>query len=192
MKYIKFFNIFESIENLPPVTSVEDYVNRLRISELDKQKYIDWWDENYSEYKIYFFEFNNPNPIAGGIIDEDKIAINRKIPFPPHITLFLPIHEATHLKQHSEGRFHKGYFETVVNGDREGFSSAYKQLEAEANDVAISAMREMNIFRSILALEEGMLRSNENIANIIYPMMREDIIKYKPIDMFDLIRKQIL
>jgi hypothetical protein len=37
-----------------------------------------------------------------------------------------------------------------------------------------------------------MIRGNENASDVVYKMMTDDIIKFEPADMFDLIRKQIL
>jgi hypothetical protein len=84
----------------------------------------------------------------------------------------------------------EGYYNTVVNNDKESFLRAYKELEEDANDFAISSMRELEFDREMNS-EEQRLRGNEGVGNMVYNMMKDDIEKYQPTDFFDLLRKQI-
>jgi hypothetical protein len=109
---------------------------------------------------------------------------------PPHVKLFLLLHESKHCDQYNEGRFMEEYYYTVVNGDKETFLTSYKELEEEANIFAITSMRELGFIRE-MNMEGPMLRGNERAGEMIYNMMRKDIEKYQPIDFFDLLTKQI-
>ena len=190
-KYINNFKIWESLSSLPEETTPEQFCLEVGIRKEDAKAWTNWWKENNEWIKIYYFNFKCVQPILGGVIDKDKIAINRKLNFPNHVKLFLTIHESAHLKQEKEGRF-SPYFDTVANGDIEGFRKVYRELEVEANDIAFDAFQEMGIFNHQFRQEERMLRGNENASDVVYRMMTDDIKKHQAVDMFDLIRKQIL
>ena len=153
---------------------------------------MNWWDENSGKVvnKIYYFPFNTQEPIAGGIIGPNEIAINSKVPMPPEMKLLLLIHESAHLFQHEKQLFMGRYFDSVVNGNRKEFLDAYKELEKDANDYALKAVRELG-FNRFGRPFETIIRSNEEAGPMVYDMMRADIEKYNPKNIFELIRKQI-
>jgi len=121
---------------------------------------------------------------------EFQTALNERLPMPPHVKLFLALHESRHCDQHREGGFMEGYYDTVVNGDREAFLQAYRDLERDANDFAISSMRSCGFERE-MNFEEMRLRGNERAGDMVYQMMSGDIQRMNPIDFFDLLKKQI-
>jgi hypothetical protein len=150
-----------------------------------------WWHQNRSHIEIYLFPFNTDKPIMGGIIGENKIAVNETRPLPPHIRLFLALHESRHCDQYNEGVFERGYFESVKSENLKAFLGAYMYLEKDANDFAVSSMRACGFGRE-MDFEESRLRKNEEGGEIVYKMMREDIARYNPDNFFDLIKIQIL
>lgn len=150
-----------------------------------------WWHQNRSHIEIYLFPFNTSKPIMGGIIGENKIAINESPRLPPHIRLFLALHESRHCDQYNEGVFEKGYFQNVESENLKAFLGAYMYMERDANDFAVSSMRDCGFSRE-MDFEETRLRKNEEGGEIVYKMMREDITRYNPDNFFDLIKIQIL
>lgn len=188
MKYIKSFKIFESINQ--PVVPINEFLEKIRISKHLIEGISNWWMENRSHIKIHFFRFQTSKPIAGVFLGEDTVCINEGMPMPPHMKLFLALHESRHCDQHKEGRFMDGYYNTVVGGDKESFLRTYRELEKDANDFAISSMRQLGFERE-MNLEEQRIRSNEGAGSMVYNMMKSDIEKYQPVDFFDLLRKQI-
>ena len=109
---------------------------------------------------------------------------------PPHVKLFLALHESRHCDQHRQGIFMQGYYDAVINGDRDSFLTAYAELERDANDYAINSMRQIGFDRE-MNFEEMMLRGNERAGNMVYQMMTSDIERLQPTDFFDLLKKQI-
>jgi hypothetical protein len=188
MKYLKGYKIFESLDS--PI-AIEDFLNRIRIPNHLIPNIVSWWNENREHVDIYLFQFNTYQPIGGGIVGKNKIAINEKLHMPPHIKLFLLLHESKHIDQHNEGRFMGEYFQTVVDGNKEEFLRNYKELEEEANLFAIQSMNELG-FEQEMRRESNMLRGNEGAGEMIYRMMSKDIRTYNPNDFFDLIKNQIL
>jgi hypothetical protein len=188
MKYIKSYKIFESLENSQ--ISIEDFLQQIRIPHDKFSSIINWWNENRNDIKIHYFSFNSPQPIAGVFLGEDTICVNSRLPMPPHIKLFLALHESRHCDQHKEEGFMEGYYNSVVNGDKENFLSSYQRLEKDANDFAINAMREIG-FETEMNFEEMRLRSNERAGEMVYRMMSSDIMRLQPTDFFDLLKKQI-
>jgi hypothetical protein len=191
MKYLKKYKTFESIQNLPSPISISDFVNQIRLPESKKQDVINWWDQNRKDFNIHYFPFSTPQPIAGCFLGENSIAINSKLMMPAEVKLFLALHESGHSNQHREGRFMSGYFDTVVNGDRQQFLKSYVELEKDANDFAENAMNQMG-FQQFFQREMLRLRSNERAGDMVYQMMTSDINRFKPVDFFDLLEKQIL
>jgi hypothetical protein len=189
MKYIKKFKFFESITSDNQIT-IEQFLDNIGISK-NNQQIIEWWNQNRSNIKIYYFQFNSPQPIAGVFLGTDSIAINSRLPMPPHIKLFLALHESRHCDQHADGILMPGYYDTVVNGDKESFLKSYKELEKDANDFAINSMRLIGFERE-MNMEEGRLRGNEGAGNMVYQMMTNDISRFNPVDFIDLLKKQIL
>ena len=184
MKYVKTFESFGG------AIGIEQFLDEINLDGGFKRQVIDWWNKNRSGIKIRHFGFSSPKPIAGVFLGVDEIAINKRLPMPPHIKLFLALHESGHCDQHREGRFMAGYYDTVVAGNKEEFLRMYKELEKEANDYALNSMAEMGLERPIQR-QGSRLRSNELAGEMVYGMMREDIARYKPADLIDLLKKQI-
>ena len=109
---------------------------------------------------------------------------------PPHIKLFLALHESRHCDQHREEGFMEGYYNSVVNGDKEQFLQTYPELERDANDFAVQSMRECGFDRE-MSFEESRLRGNERAGEMVYQMMTNDINRLNPVDFFDLLKKQM-
>jgi hypothetical protein len=189
MKHLKDFKLFERLDNSTLVT-IDDLLERFRIPNPMRPAISSWWNQNRRDIRIHLFPFNSPQPIAGVFLGENIIAINERVPMPPHVKLFLTLHESRHCDQHREGGFMEGYYDTVVNGDREAFLQAYSELERDANDFAINSMRQIGFERE-MDREEMMLRGNERAGDMVYQMMSADIQRLNPVDFFDLLKKQI-
>ena len=190
MKYLKSFKLFESLTETNQI-SIDQFLIEIRISENRRQQIVEWWNQNRTNIKIYYFPFSSPQPIAGVFLGTDTIAINSKLPMPPHVKLFLALHESRHCDQHDQGVFMEGYYNTVVNGDKESFLRSYSELEKDANDFAINSMRLIGFERE-MSMEEMRLRGNERAGNMVYQMMTNDINRLNPTDFIDLLKKQIL
>ncbi len=189
MKHLKYFQLFERLDNSTLVT-IDQFIERIGIPNPMRPTISSWWNENRRDIRIHLFTFNSPQPIAGVFLGEDIIALNERVPMPPHVKLFLALHESRHCDQHREGIFMERYYETVVRGDRENFLRAYSELERDANDFAINSMRQIGFERE-MDREEMMLRSNERAGDMVYQMMSADIRRLNPVDFFDLLKKQI-
>lgn len=187
MKIIKSYKLFESLNNY---ISIEDYLNMIGIPQYKIPKIVDWWYKNLSNMKINYFPFSTHLPIFGVFLGIDEVAINKKTHVPPFMKLFILLHESRHCEQHKNGIFMKGYYDTVVDNNREEFLINYKILEKDANNFAINSMK-MCGFEQEMEKEEYHLRMNENSGNQVYNMMKNDILKYNPSDFIDLLKKQI-
>jgi hypothetical protein len=188
MKHLKNFKIFES--SISQDISITDFLIKIRIDESKIQTISDWWSQNRTGIKIHLFPFKSQR-IMGVFLGVDTICINDLSFFPPHMKLFLALHESRHCDQHREGRFMSGYYDTVIAENKVGFLKAYSELEKDANDFAISSMRQCGFSRE-MDNEESRLRMNETMGNQVYEMMTNDIRKFNPIDFIDLLKKQIL
>jgi hypothetical protein len=189
MKHLKLFKLFESLTETNQI-SIDQFLIEIRIPENKRQQIVEWWNQNRTNIKIYYFPFSSPQPIAGVFLGTDKIAINSTLPMPPHVKLFLALHESRHCDQHTQGIFMEGYYNTVVNGDKESFLQTYTDSERDANDFAVQSMRECG-FDSEMNFEEMRLRGNERAGDMVYRMMSNDIERLNPVDFFDLLKKQI-
>jgi hypothetical protein len=189
MKYLQTYKLFEDLDNSTQV-SIDQFLEKIRIPEFKRPEIISWWNQNRTDFVIHYFDFSSPQPIAGVFLGENIIAINSRLPMPPHIKLFLALHESRHCDQHREGRFMEGYYNTVVNGDKESFLQTYMDSERDANDFAIQSMRECG-FDSEMNFEEMRLRGNERAGDMVYRMMSNDIQRLNPTNFFDLLKKQI-
>ena len=189
MKYLQTYKLFEDLDNSTQV-SIDRFLEKIRIPEFKRPEIISWWNQNRTDFVIHYFDFSSPQPIAGVFLGENIIAINSRLPMPPHIKLFLALHESRHCDQHREGRFMEGYYNNVVNGDKESFLQTYMDLERDANNFAIQSMRECG-FDSEMNFEEMRLRGNERAGDMVYRMMSNDIQRLNPTDFFDLLKKQI-
>ena len=189
MKYLQTYKLFEDLDNSTQV-SIDRFLEKIRIPEFKRPEIISWWNQNRTDFVIHYFDFSSPQPIAGVFLGENIIAINSRLPMPPHIKLFLALHESRHCDQHREGRFMEGYYNNVVNGDKESFLQTYMDLERDANNFAIQSMRECG-FDSEMNFEEMRLRGNERAGDMVFRMMSNDIQRLNPTDFFDLLKKQI-
>jgi len=190
MKKLKYLNTFKLFESLNTILNIEQLLEKVNINPDKIPTIVKWWNENRSHIKIYYFPFISTHPIAGVFLGTDIIAVNSKMTLPPHISLFLALHESRHCDQHAEGNFMEGYYDTVVKGDKESFLQNYKELEKDANDFAINSMIEIGFERE-MRNESQRLRSNELSGEMVYRMMTGDIEKLNPVDFIDLLKKQI-
>ena len=190
MNHLSTFKLFERVDNSTLVT-IEQFLQRIGIPNHMRPTIISWWNQNRSEIRIHFFRFRTTEPIGGFIIGGNTIVLNDdSMPMPPHVKLFLALHESRHCDQHLMGNSITQYFDSVVRGDKESFMRHYAELESDANDFAIQSMRACGFGRQ-MNLEEGMLRANEMAGDMVYGMMSDDIQRINPIDFFDLLKKQI-
>lgn len=189
LKYFK--QLFESEDLISPGRSIEDFCIGIGINPSMISNISEWWSKNRSNIKIHLFPFSSPDPIAGVFLGDDTVCINESLRMPPHIKMFLALHESRHCDQERKGMFMEGYYDTVINNDLDGFLEAYSKLEKDANDYAINSMREIGFSRE-MDMEENRLRGNERAGNMVYSMMKRDIERLNPTDFFDLLKKQIL
>ena len=192
MKHLNTFKLFERLDNSTLVT-IEQLLERIGIPNPMRPNIVNWWNQNRSEIRIHFFRFNTTEPIGGIITDGNTIVLNDDLhirPMPPHIKLFLALHESRHCDQHMMGNSITQYFDSVVRNDRQSFMRHYQELESDANDFAIQSMRTCGFDRQ-MNFEERMLRSNEMAGDMVYQMMSNDIQRINPVDFFDLLKKQI-
>lgn len=188
MKHLKAFKVFESLSNN---ISIEDFVKKIGIDSTKQPVVVEWWNENRSNFKIHYFPFSCFEPIAGCFLGTDTICINERLYFPAFMKLFIALHESKHADQHSEGRLMPGYYDTVVENNKDEFLKSYKQLEEEANDFAIQSMIECG-FADEMRRESIRLKSNEGAGDVVWSLMRRDIQRLQPKDFIDLMKKQIL
>lgn len=189
MKHLLRFKLFENLDNSTQVT-IEEFIVKVGIPSFRSTEIINWWNQNRANIRIHLFPFASTQPIAGVFLGENIIAINERLPMPPHIKLFLALHESRHCDQHRQGIFMEGYYNSVVNGDKETFLQTYRELEKDANDFAIQSMRSCGFERE-MSFEEVRLRGNERAGDMVYQMMSGDIQRLNPTDFFDLLKKQI-
>lgn len=189
MKKIKTYKLFESSIGKPTLT-IEQFLKEIGLERDTKfSRIVQWWKTNRNNIKINYFSFSSPQPIAGVYLGPDEIAINQRLQMPPHIKLFLALHESRHCDQEAQGIIESGYYDTVVRGDMNSFLQSYTDLERDANDFAINAMTEMGFD---MRFEEARLRGNEGAGPMVYRMMTSDIARLRPTNFIDLLKKQIL
>jgi len=198
MKYLKTFNesINENIDTLTDTltdTTIENLVDKLNFPSNIQEKVINWWNTNRSGFELDFFPFNTNQPILDCFLGGKKLAINSKggRMVPKEILLFVALHESCHADQYKEGRFENGYFNSVINDNKEQFVTSYKELEKEANDYGLNGMKEMGFDIFVKNASRWGLRDNEFAYDEVYEMMKKDIEKYKPNNFVELLLKQI-
>jgi hypothetical protein len=192
---IKKFNDFllnESVseDQLPGMISIEDFLIEIGIKEEFIPGVCEWWDLNRQGISIHYFEFNSRDPIIGVYIGENKVAINKKSRDLPDFKLFIAIHESFHCDQEKKGEM-DNYFNYAKDGDMREFSNLYQRVEKEANDFAISSMRELG-FSQFIDFSERRLRGNEFAGPQVFSMMRRDVQKTGAETFKDLLLIQIL
>lgn len=173
----------------PASISIEDFVNQIGIKEGYKQRVVEWWNENKSHIKIYFFPFNTDVMIGGCVLSSDSIAINSKFENNSEKLLYMALHETAHVQQEIEGRL-SPYFDTVVQNDIHSFLDAYTSLEIEANNFAHNSMLEMG-FDSFIREYGVSIRLNEYAGSMVYPTMQSQIKKHNPTNFIEMVEKMI-
>ena len=192
IKRFKDFILNESeiSENeLPGLISIESFLMEIGIQEKSIPEISDWWDRNREGISIHYFDFGSRDPIIGVYIGENKIVINKKSRGLPEFKLFIAIHESFHCDQEKMGIMEE-YFNLAKEGDLSGFSNLYPRVEREANDFAISSMRDLG-FSEFIDSSERNLRGNEFASSQVFSMMKRDIEKTGAENFKDLLLSQI-
>jgi hypothetical protein len=193
---IKRFNAFILEESkvaegeLPGLISIDDFLFEIGIRENLIPQISEWWNENRKGISIHYFEFGSQDPIIGVYIGENKVCINKKSRDLPDFKLFIAIHESFHCDQDMRGEMEK-YFNLVKYGNVTEFSNYYRNIEKEANDFAITSMRDLG-FSGFIDFSERRLRGNEFAGAQVFSMMRRDIEKTGAENFKDLLLSQIL
>jgi hypothetical protein len=193
---IKRFNAFILGESkvdegeLPGLISIYDFLFEIGIRENLIPPISEWWNENRKGISIHYFEFGSQDPIIGVYIGENKVCINKKSRDLPDFKLFIAIHESFHCDQDMRGEMEK-YFNLVKYGNVTEFSNYYRNIEKEANDFAITSMRDLG-FSGFIDFSERRLRGNEFAGAQVFSMMRRDIEKTGAENFKDLLLSQIL
>ena len=193
IKRFKDFTLNESRipeSELPGLISIENFLFEIGIQEKLIPEISDWWNQNREGISIHYFDFGSKDPIIGVYVGENRVAINKKSRDLPDFKLFIAIHESFHCDQDMRGEMEK-YFNLVKYGNITEFSNYYRQIEKEANDFAISSMRDLGFSRFIDS-SERMLRGNEFAGSPVFSMMRRDIEKTGAENFKDLLLSQIL
>ena len=175
---------------IPGLLSIEDFLIEIGIKEEFIPGVCEWWGLNRKEISIHYFEFNSQDSIIGVYIGENKVAINKKARHLPDFKLFIAIHESFHCDQEKRGEM-DAYFNYAKKGDVREFSNLYQRVEKEANDFAISSMRDLG-FSEFVGFYETDLRRNEFVGSQVFSMMRGDIEKTGAETFKDLLLIQIL
>jgi hypothetical protein len=193
---IKRFNAFilgeskVAEDELPGLISIDDFLFEIGIRENLIPPISEWWNENRKGISIHYFEFGSQDPIIGVYIGENKVCINKKSRDLPDFKLFIAIHESFHCDQDMRGEMEK-YFNLVKYGNVTEFSNYYRNIEKEANDFAITSMRDLG-FSGFIDFSERRLRGNEFAGAQVFSMMRRDIEKTGVENFKDLLLSQIL
>ena len=175
---------------LPGLISIENFLSEIGIQENLITEISDWWNQNREGVSIHYFDFGSQDPIIGVYIGENRVAINKKSRDLPDFKLFIAIHESFHCDQDMRGEMEK-YFNLVKYGNVTEFSNYYRQIEKEANDFAITSMKDLGFSRFIDS-SERMLRGNEFAGSQVFSMMKRDIEKTGAENFKDLLLSQIL
>lgn len=177
-------------DELPGLISIDDFLFEIGIRENLIPPISEWWNENRKGISIHYFEFGSQDPIIGVYIGENKVCINKKSRDLPDFKLFIAIHESFHCDQDMRGEMEK-YFNLVKYGNVTEFSNYYRRIEKEANDFAITSMRDLG-FSGFIDSSERRLRGNEFAGSQVFSMMRRDIEKTGAENFKDLLLSQIL
>ena len=180
-------------ESLPGEVGIEEFVNFLKINSEIKKEVCNWWGLSRNNIKIHIFPFRTESPILGCFIGNKRVAINSKgiDEIQPEMILFALLHETRHSDQYDADEYHGEYFGAANRGDIDSFRRTYLNSEKDANSYAISVMRDIG-FDYFLDRQEKMIRKNEEAADMVYSMMRNDIEKHKVSTLMELVFKQIL
>ena len=180
-------------ESFPGEVGIEEFVNFLKINSEIKKEVCNWWSLSRNNIKIHIFPFRTESPILGCFIGNKRVAINSKgiDGIQPEMILFALLHETRHSDQYDADEYHGEYFGAANRGDIDSFRRTYLNSEKDANSYAISVMRDIG-FDYFLDRQEKMIRKNEEAADMVYSMMRNDIEKHKVSTLMELVFKQIL
>ena len=180
-------------ESFPGEVGIEEFVNFLKINSEIKKEVCNWWGLSRNNIKIHIFPFRTESPILGCFIGNKRVAINSKriAGIQPEMILFALLHETRHSDQYDADEYHGEYFGAANRGDIDSFRRTYLNSEKDANSYAISVMRDIG-FDYFLDRQEKMIRKNEEAADMVYSMMRNDIEKHKVSTLMELVFKQIL
>lgn len=192
-KRILDFSMFEALSTsrVPGEISIAEFVRQIGFSGEMATRICDYWNRTRGDVNIFWFPFACPQPILGGKIGDDDIAINFGVRVPKEMLLFILFHESQHVQQGKEGRLEEQYFQTVLDDQREEFMDNYRRLEDEANTFALESLREVGLDYFANAQEQR-IRSNERAGAGVFRMMQEDIARTGATSFAELIRKQIL
>jgi hypothetical protein len=177
-------------DELPGLISIDDFLFEIGIRENLIPRISEWWNENRKGISIHYFEFGSQDPIIGVYLGENKVCINKKSRDLPDFKLFVVIHESFHCDQDMRGGMEKE-FNLAKYGNVTEFSNYYRQIEKEANDFAITSMRDLGFSRFIDSSEKR-LRVNEFAGAQVFSMMKRDIEKTGAENSKDLLLSQIL
>jgi len=179
------------LAQLPPPISAARFAEEIGMHPQDARKYSQLWEKVRPGYQIHYFPFKSINPILGCFFYDRDVCINQRIHIPASVKAFISLHESRHCQQYAEGILERGYFTTVVEGDKEDFLVNYRQLEEDANNFALDSLSEGG-FENFVLQEGPRLKSNENMGPQVYQMMREDIKKTGATTFADMLAFQIL
>lgn len=157
------------------IKSIEDFLFEIGIEEKSIPGISRWWNVNRKEISIFHLDFKTHNPIIGIYAGENKIYINKKSTDLPEFKLFIAIHESFHDSHEKNGEMER-CFNLTKQGNLKEFTRLYKKSEKEANDFAISSMRDLG-FSEFIDSSERRLRGNEFAGPQVFSMMRRDIEK---------------
>lgn len=172
------------------IKKIEDFLFEIGIKGELGLRISDWWKENRNEISIYHLDFKSEDPIIGIYGGENKVYINKKSTHLPEFKVFVFIHESFHRNHERNGTMEK-YFNLAKEGNAEEFRRIYKKSEKEANDFAISSMRNLG-FSEFIDSSERRLRGNEFAGSQVFSMMRKDIEKTGAENFKELLLSQIL
>ena len=177
------------MSSLPSPISIEDFTRKIGLNTNNQIILSDWWNENRDNIVIYYFPFK-VKELLGCLIGKNEVAMNQIESYIPNeYKIFVLLHESFHSDQHLSDEF--SYFNSIKENNKELFISIYKKMETDANDYAIQHMNELG-FESFINMMKIRLKSNENAGNEMWGIIKNDFEKYKPTDIFDLIKKQIM
>ena len=183
-------NLIFPIMNYLGLISIENFLFEIGIRENLIPSISEWWNENRKGIFIHYFEFGSQDPIIGVYLGENKVCINKKSRDLPDFKLFVAIHESFHCDQDMRGEMEKE-FNLAKYGNVTEFSKLHELCEREANDFAITSMRDLG-FSEFVDSSEKRLRGNEFVGHQVFSMMKRDIEKTGAENFKDLLLSQIL
>lgn len=172
------------------IKKIEDFLFEIRIEEKSIPGICQWWNKHVRDISIFHLDFKTQEPIIGIYAGKDKVFVNKKSNVSPEFKLFIAIHESFH-RNHEKNGDMENYFILAKGNKLEEFSKIYNRSEREANDFAISSMRDLG-FSQFIDSSERMIRGNELSGSQVFTMMKRDIEKTGAKTFKDLLLIQIL